>query len=87
VWRTISQYRVSSDSLQQLSQVLKGYEGTFNYHNFTSQKDSSEANANRHIMSIDILGSPFIDSKHGTEWILISIVGQSFLLNQVCNRM
>jgi hypothetical protein len=62
--------------------ALQAYEGTKNYHNFTSGKDSSEANSKRYILSFTC-SDPFISHSTGVEYVLLSVLGQSFLLNQI----
>ena len=74
--------RVSPETLATLQAGLKQYEGTHNYHNFTSKKDGTESSSLRYITAIEC-GTPFVDAKHGMEWVCISISGQSFLLNQI----
>lgn len=75
-------YRISVDSLQKLRSALKLYEGTNSYHNFTSGKDSSEVSAKRFIISFTC-GEPFVAKDTGVEWVLLEVIGQSFLLNQI----
>ena len=61
---------------------MKFYEGTKKYHNFTSNKHPTDANSSRYILSFTC-GEPFVDLGSDSEWILLSVVGQSFLLNQI----
>lgn len=78
-------YRVNTETLELLRNALKQYEGTRSYHNFTTGKDATEANSKRFIISFTC-GEPFIAST-GVEWVLLSVVGQSFLLNQIRNMV
>ena len=75
-------YRIDHDSLEKLRSGLKAFEGTHNFHNFTSGKEASEANAKRYIISFEC-GEPYISETTGVEYVLISVLGQSFLLNQI----
>ena len=75
-------YRVTSDIIESFRTALHAYEGTKNYHNFTSGKDSSEANSKRYILSFTC-SEPFICQTTNVEYVLLSVLGQSFLLNQI----
>ncbi|XP_045110071.1 tRNA pseudouridine synthase A-like isoform X2 [Portunus trituberculatus] len=73
-------YRITPEVLDGLRNILKLYEGTHNFHNFTARKKAQDASANRYIMDIDC-GQPF--ERNGLEWLLIKIKGQSFMLHQI----
>ena len=75
-------FRLDSIRLELLRSALKEYEGTKSYHNFTTGKHPTDANAKRYILSFTC-GEPFVDSGSDSEWVLLSVVGQSFLLNQI----
>lgn len=92
-------YKTSNEQIERLRYSMKIYEGTHLYHNFTSEKiKSTEEKKNdntmmRYMMSIDVNKCDFNyneesennsnqESNQG-EWIKITILGQSFLLNQV----
>lgn len=75
-------YRLESARLDTFREALKCYEGTKKYHNFTTGKHPSDPSSTRYILSFTC-GEPFIDPASGTEWISLSVVGQSFLLNQI----
>jgi tRNA pseudouridine38-40 synthase len=79
---SIVQYRIDAERLNRFRSALKEYEGTKSYHNFTVGKDATEANAKRYIISFDC-SEPFIAHNTGIEWVLLSVFGQSFLLNQI----
>lgn len=79
---TLTTYRVDSARIELLRSALKCYEGTQMYHNFTTGKHPSDANARRYVISFTC-GEPFIDPSSDAEWVLLSVVGQSFLLNQI----
>lgn len=75
-------YRVNTETLTTLREALHLYEGTRGYHNFTSGKDASEMNAKRYMISFTA-GEPFVVESTGVEYVLLSVQGQSFLLNQI----
>eukprot|EP01038_Epipyxis_sp_PR26KG_P013629 gene13629-18289_t len=74
-------YRTNESQLILLKDCLKVYLGTHSYHNFTSGKTSADANSKRFIISFEC-SDPFVSSS-GVEWLQLSLVGQSFLLNQI----
>lgn len=74
--------RLDSSRLILFRAALKGYEGTHKYHNFTTDKHPSDASSSRYVLSFTC-GEPFIDPASNSEWISLSVVGQSFLLNQI----
>ncbi|RYH30178.1 hypothetical protein EON65_05995 [archaeon] len=75
-------YRINASQLDIFQEALRKYEGTHTYHNFTTGKDSSEANSKRYILSFTC-SPPSIDENTGLEWLQLSVLGQSFLLNQI----
>jgi tRNA pseudouridine38-40 synthase len=77
----IKSFRITDVMLALLKQALGRYVGTNNYHNFTSGKSFKDANSLRYIISFDC-SDPFI-APSGVEYVLLSVVGQSFLLNQI----
>jgi tRNA pseudouridine38-40 synthase len=74
--------RLDSSRLANFRAALKRYEGTHKYHNFTTDKHPSDASSSRYVLSFTC-GEPFIDAASESEWISLSVVGQSFLLNQI----
>ncbi|CAM6000955.1 unnamed protein product [Sphagnum balticum] len=74
-------YRATSEVLQQFNDVLRLYLGTHNYHNFTSQKSSSDPSASRYIIEIEC-GQPFLNEQN-MEFVKIRVKGQSFMLHQI----
>lgn len=77
----LKSYRITPDTMERLRAALTRYVGTNNYHNFTSGKDFKDTNSQRYIISFDC-HDPFI-APSGVEYVLLSVVGQSFLLNQI----
>jgi tRNA pseudouridine38-40 synthase len=78
----LTSYRVDPARMELLRTALKCYEGTQMYHNFTTGKHPTDANARRYVISFTC-GEPFVDAASDAEWVLLSVVGQSFLLNQI----
>lgn len=77
----MNSYRLSSERLNNINDTLKLYEGTKNYHNFTSKKAFFDPSARRYIVSVEC-GSPFlVEEKY--EFATIKIKGQSFMLHQI----
>ena len=82
IYHTLKDHRASADAIAKLREALKMYEGTHAYHNFTTGKHPDDSNAKRYIVSFDC-AEPFVDHSSGVEWVLLSVLGQSFLLNQI----
>ncbi|XP_067003555.1 pseudouridylate synthase 1 homolog [Anabrus simplex] len=73
-------YCMSSEVLASVNSTLKIFEGTHNFHNFTSRKRPLDPSAHRYIMSFEC-GKPF--HRKGMEFASIKIKGQSFMLHQI----
>lgn len=82
VYDELKNYRVTKDKIELLKKTLNIYVGTRSYHNFTTSKTPKDKDAMRYIISFDC-SEPFTDNKTDTEWVLCSVIGQSFLLNQI----
>lgn len=82
VYNAVKGYRASADTITRLREALKAYVGTRSYHNFTTGKLPSDTNAKRFIISFDC-GESFVDAASGVEWVQLTVLGQSFLLNQI----
>lgn len=78
----VRNYRATLEEIERLRVGLQQFVGTNSFHNYTTGKTSQDASARRYIKSFDC-GEPFVDAVHGVEWVLLSVVGQSFLLNQI----
>lgn len=78
--RMDSSYRISDEQLDLLNSLLKIYEGTHNFHNFTSGKHPLDKSAVRYITKCQAK-KPFECRKH--EFIAIEISGQSFMIHQI----
>lgn len=64
----------------EFNEILALYHGTHNYHNFTSQRDASDASSQRYIITMES-SEPFM--KGDVEWIVVRVKGQSFMLHQI----
>ncbi|XP_044030508.1 tRNA pseudouridine synthase A isoform X2 [Siniperca chuatsi] len=76
----IAAFRLSPETLQRVNCLFSLYKGTHNFHNFTSQKAASDPSARRYITEMSC-GEPFICSN--TEFAVITVRGQSFMLHQI----
>ena len=75
-----SRYKINDETLLRLRSFLKRYEGTNNYHNYTSHVQPDDPSCNRYIISFTA-GDPVII--RGIEFIPLRVQGQSFMLNQI----
>ncbi|CEG35362.1 trna pseudouridine(38-40) synthase [Plasmopara halstedii] len=73
-------FRLSSEMLQRLREILQQYVGTHNFHNFTSKMEPTNPQANRYIISFEA-ENPFV--QNDMEWVRLRVVGQSFLLHHI----
>eukprot|EP00879_Flechtneria_rotunda_P024275 GHRR01025727.1.p1 GENE.GHRR01025727.1~~GHRR01025727.1.p1 ORF type:complete len:494 (+),score=222.50 GHRR01025727.1:219-1700(+) len=74
-----SRFVFSTEHLQRLNQVLKQFEGTHNYHNFTLRLSAMDPQARRYIISFK---AELMDIK-GQPWVKLVVLGQSFMLHQI----
>jgi tRNA pseudouridine38-40 synthase len=90
-WDALRGFRVDAERLERFREALRYYEGTRPYHNFTTGKVIGDKSSLRYIISFTCSEPFFIpdissDSEAAdthVEWVLLSVVGQSFLLNQI----
>lgn len=73
-------YRITSEVMDSVRSTLKVFEGTHNFHNFTSRKKPLDPSATRYIMSFE-MGEPFISKD--LEFCELRVKGQSFMLHQI----
>ncbi|ELW66974.1 tRNA pseudouridine synthase A, mitochondrial [Tupaia chinensis] len=73
-------YRLSPEALQQVNRLLACYQGTHNFHNFTSQKGPREPSARRFVLEM-YCEEPF--EREGLEFAVIKVKGQSFMTHQI----
>ncbi|EDW83173.1 uncharacterized protein Dwil_GK22713 [Drosophila willistoni] len=76
-----STYCISPEHLQKVRETLQLYEGTKNFHNFTSKKNFLDPSAKRFIMLFSC-SDPF-KSPQGIEFVTLKVKGQSFMLHQI----
>ncbi|KAJ3203328.1 tRNA pseudouridine synthase 1 [Entophlyctis luteolus] len=77
----ICKHRLEPSDLAHLRDILKCYEGTHNFHNFTVGVKFKEKCAGRYISSFTAC-DPYI-REDGVEWISLHVSGQSFMLHQI----
>lgn len=73
-------YRLNAETLQQVNRLLACYQGTHNFHNFTSQKGPHEPSARRYVLEM-YCEPPF--EREGLEFAVIKVKGQSFMMHQI----
>jgi len=71
---------MSPEQLAKLQRILDLYQGTHNYHNYTSGKRFEEESAKRFMMWFKASPVQVFD---GIEWIALRVQGQSFMLHQI----
>ncbi|XP_061171097.1 pseudouridylate synthase 1 homolog isoform X1 [Saccostrea echinata] len=74
------EYRITDEILVHANDVLKLYQGTHNFHNFTSGIKPTEQKAKRYIISFEC-GKPYI--REGLEFVTCKVRGQSFMLHHI----
>ncbi|ODN01569.1 tRNA pseudouridine synthase A, mitochondrial [Orchesella cincta] len=73
-------YRITPEVLATVREKLSQYEGTKNFHNFTSRRKPTDPSSKRFIMSFTA-SDPFV--KDGLEYVVLKVKGQSFMLHQI----
>uniref|UniRef100_A0A8D9ES90 Pseudouridylate synthase 1 homolog n=1 Tax=Cacopsylla melanoneura TaxID=428564 RepID=A0A8D9ES90_9HEMI len=77
---TREDYRMSEERWKYVEALLRQYQGTHNFHNFTSKRKPLDPSCSRYIMSF-ISEQPFV--RDGLEMITLKVKGQSFMLHQI----
>lgn len=75
-----SQFCYGEAEKERLNRILKSYEGTHNFHNFTTRTKAEDPAAKRYIISFNAKTVLNLD---GMEFIKCEVVGQSFMLHQI----
>ncbi|XP_075520591.1 uncharacterized protein LOC142553924 [Primulina tabacum] len=75
-----SEFCYGEEVKERFNRILKNYEGTHNFHNFTSRIKAEDPSAKRYIMSFTADTTLNID---GIEFVKCEVVGQSFMLHQI----
>lgn len=78
---TMKEYRIPAEKITKVNEILKLFEGTKNYHNFTSRRESFDPSSKRYILSFQC-GTSFLD-KNNIEYVTMKVKGQSFVLHQI----
>ncbi|XP_061379850.1 pseudouridylate synthase 1 homolog isoform X2 [Danaus plexippus] len=73
-------YRITSQKIAQVNEVLGYYKGTKSYHNFTEKKHFQDPSSLRYMMSF-VLERVFMESE--MEFAELLVKGQSFMLHQI----
>ncbi|RHY93935.1 hypothetical protein DYB37_005682 [Aphanomyces astaci] len=79
-WAKQKEFRLDASALEKLRETLAIFEGTHNFHNYTSKLPPYSPKCKRYILSFEA-DTPFV--KNGTEWIRLRVIGQSFLLHHI----
>lgn len=74
-------YRIHPRRLERVRSTLSRFTGTQNFHNYTIEKDFSDASAKRVIKSFVVASDPIIIGN--TEWLGLKVHGQSFMMHQI----
>eukprot|EP00605_Chrysophyceae_sp_TOSAG23-4_P000203 GSChrysophyteH1.ASY1.ANO1.239.1 assembled CDS len=78
----IKGYRADAGALERLTAACQKFVGTNKYHNYTTGKLPTDGSSKRYIMKFEV-GQPVVSEASGVEFVLLTIIGQSFLLNQI----
>ncbi|GAB2271465.1 hypothetical protein Dimus_006303 [Dionaea muscipula] len=68
------------DEKERFNRILKQYEGTHNFHNFTTRTKAEDPSARRFIVSFDANTMVTVE---GIDFVKCEVVGQSFMLHQI----
>ncbi|XP_017761974.1 PREDICTED: tRNA pseudouridine synthase A, mitochondrial-like [Eufriesea mexicana] len=75
-----NEFRLSPEMLNKLHEILKLFEGTHNFHNFTSKVKPLDPRAKRYIIYFRCIET-FI--ANNMEFAVLEVKGQSFMLHQI----
>lgn len=75
-----STFQFDQSCVDRLTSILKQYEGTHNFHNFTIRMPASAPQAKRYILSFKCDG---VFEVNGMPWVRMVVIGQSFILHQI----
>ncbi|KAL3845368.1 hypothetical protein ACJIZ3_002771 [Penstemon smallii] len=76
----IRDFRYGEEEKKRFNRILKYYEGTHNFHNFTTRTKAEDPSAKRYIVSFNANTVVNID---GIEFVKCEVIGQSFMLHQI----
>ncbi|KAL1734023.1 pseudouridine synthase, partial [Schizophyllum commune] len=77
-------WRLPRDKLEALRRTAEKFEGTHNFHNFTVGRTFQDRSCMRYMKKIEI-ADPVVYGD--TEWIAVTLHGQSFMLHQIRKMM
>ncbi|KNA14783.1 hypothetical protein SOVF_104360 [Spinacia oleracea] len=75
-----SEFKYGEEERKRFNRILKYYEGTHNFHNFTTRTKAEDPSAKRYIVSFEANTTLTIE---GIEFVKCEVVGQSFMLHQI----
>ncbi|KAJ4746647.1 tRNA pseudouridine synthase family protein [Rhynchospora pubera] len=75
-----SQFSYDDAVKERFNSILKNYEGTHNFHNFTTRTKAEDPSAKRYIISFNANSVVSLD---GIDFVKCEVVGQSFMLHQI----
>lgn len=75
-----SEFCYGEEEKERFNRILKYYEGTHNFHNFTTRTKAEDPAAKRYIVSFNANTIVNID---GIDFVKCEVVGQSFMLHQI----
>lgn len=75
-----SGFSYDEETRGRFNRILKCYEGTHNFHNFTTRTKAEDPAARRFIISFDAKNVVIVE---GIEFVKCEVVGQSFMLHQI----
>uniref|UniRef100_A0A1B0D9A1 Pseudouridylate synthase 1 homolog n=1 Tax=Phlebotomus papatasi TaxID=29031 RepID=A0A1B0D9A1_PHLPP len=76
----MEKFRIPSEVLDKFREILKMFQGTKNYHNFTTKKAYLDPSSNRYIISFTCQ-DPFV--VEDVEFVELRVKGQSFMMHQI----
>ncbi|GAB2229456.1 hypothetical protein Droror1_Dr00023599 [Drosera rotundifolia] len=75
-----SEFIYGEKEKERFNRILKLYEGTHNFHNFTTRTKAEDPSARRYIVSFD---ASTVITVEGIDFVKCEVVGQSFVLHQI----
>ncbi|KAL9274279.1 hypothetical protein AKJ16_DCAP23726 [Drosera capensis] len=75
-----SEFMYGEKEKERFNRILKRYEGTHNFHNFTTRTKAEDPSARRYIVSFD---ASTVITVEGIDFVKCEVVGQSFMLHQI----
>ncbi|KAG8378016.1 hypothetical protein BUALT_Bualt08G0094200 [Buddleja alternifolia] len=75
-----SEFYYGEEEKERFNRILKYYEGTHNFHNFTTRTKAEDPAAKRYILSFNANTIVDVD---GIKFVKCEVLGQSFMLHQI----